>query len=503
LPLEFLHSKELEDLVWKPTRPRPRLSVRFRRALVYGIFATSLGILLFARQNRTSALVNSASMRWSLSTALLSLAGIAASAPEPQWGPPFRGGSEIPKHPLGPDADGKYTISSEGIRAQFIPYGASVTNLFIKDIRGVERDVVLGFDNATHYGVDKSHPHLGGVPGRYANRIKNATFTINGQTYKVDANENGGLNTLHGGSNGWDYRQFEVIAQSESAITFAITDPDGTEGFPGTVRSYISYAVTPYQWHMRMNATRTKWTPVMLSSHVYWNLDGFQNPNTPTALNHSLWLPFSGMRVDVDGILIPTGVILPNPPGSVNDFWTKPKEIGTDLAKPELVGNCGTGCTGYDNCWLVNRDQYKWNQAATKSRHSDKWWRGSPVASLSSDWSGIQIDVYSEQEAFQVYSCNGQDGTLPLKKTQGFFNDTSRPRVTQKYGCVVMEVEDWIDGINQPAWQRGNRQITGPGLPAYTLEATHVFSVKKPGEQGKGYGRRPGPMEGIEDPEYL
>lgn len=59
--------------------------------------------------------------------------------------------------------NGKYEISSEGIRAQFIPYAASITNLFIKDVHGIERDIVLGFDNATYYSVSKLHPHLNGV----------------------------------------------------------------------------------------------------------------------------------------------------------------------------------------------------------------------------------------------------------------------------------------------------------------------------------------------------
>lgn len=70
-----------------------------------------------------------------------------------------------PKYPLGPDQDGKYTIAADGIRLQFVPYGASITNLFINDTIGVERDIVLGFDNATYYPIDTSHPHLGGVPG--------------------------------------------------------------------------------------------------------------------------------------------------------------------------------------------------------------------------------------------------------------------------------------------------------------------------------------------------
>lgn len=71
----------------------------------------------------------------------------------------------------GPDADGKYEISAEGIRAHFIPYGASISNLFINDTNGIERDIVLGFDNASHYSVDPFHPHLGGVPGSFAPKI--------------------------------------------------------------------------------------------------------------------------------------------------------------------------------------------------------------------------------------------------------------------------------------------------------------------------------------------
>jgi hypothetical protein len=65
----------------------------------------------------------------------------------------------------GPDKDGKYTIQAEGIRALFIPYGASLTNLFVNDSKGIERDIVLGFDNATAYTNPKLHPHFGGVPG--------------------------------------------------------------------------------------------------------------------------------------------------------------------------------------------------------------------------------------------------------------------------------------------------------------------------------------------------
>ncbi|KAJ9631930.1 hypothetical protein H2203_000331 [Taxawa tesnikishii (nom. ined.)] len=367
-------------------------------------------------------------------------------------------------------SNGKYEVSSEGIRANFIPYGASISNLFITDVHGVERDIVLGFDNASYYSIDRQHPHLGGVPGRYANRIKNSSFEIDGQTYHVLPNENNNNDTLHGGPNGWDWRNWTVVAHTTDSITFSLVDPDGDQGFPGEVISYVTYTLTPYQWHIKMVAlATTKKTPIMLSSHTYWNLDGFQNPDTATALNYSLYLPYSGQRVATDGILIPNGTILPNQPGSVNDFWSAPKQIGANFTAPEAYGNCGTGCTGYDTCYLVNREQdgpYDWREKG-------------PVATLASPFSGIQVDIFTDQQAFQVYSCGGQNGSLALKQTQGFFNDTSRPRVVEKYGCIVMEVEDWIDAINQPEWQRNKRNIFGPGDDPYVLEAVYNFSINK------------------------
>lgn len=97
-----------------------------------------------------------------------------------------------------PDADGKYTLTAPGIRAQFIPYGASITNLFINDTFGIERDIVLGFDNASYYSEDLSHPHLNGVPGRYANRIRNGTFELvdaEGKSEKFEVVKNENLKT--------------------------------------------------------------------------------------------------------------------------------------------------------------------------------------------------------------------------------------------------------------------------------------------------------------------
>jgi aldose 1-epimerase len=139
------------------------------------------------------------------------------------------GNTTIAGSSLGPDSNGKYHIYGPGIHATFIPYGASISNLFINDTSGIERDIVAGYDNASYYTADKVHPHFGGVPGRYANRIKNSSFVIDGEEYKVLPNENPtkdnpqGIDTLHGGPDGWDWRNWTVVAHTGSSITFSLT----------------------------------------------------------------------------------------------------------------------------------------------------------------------------------------------------------------------------------------------------------------------------------------
>ncbi|KAK1052771.1 hypothetical protein LTS16_001840 [Friedmanniomyces endolithicus] len=254
--------------------------------------------------------------------------------------------------------DGKYVLSSEGITGYFIPYGASISNLFIQDVHGVERDIVLGYAGSWTYSRgDVLCGAKGGVRRSYRCIFMRGTLTG-----VQDPNDNNKNDTLHGGSNGWDYRNWTVEAHTTDSIptqltakahtyqTFSLVDPDGSlgMGFPGEVLAYVTYTLTPYQWHLRMTAlSTTKKTPIMLSSHTYWNLDGFQNPTTPLALNYSLFLPFAGLRTEIDNIEVPTGNLLGNKKGSVNDWWSAPKQLGANITSPDLLGNCGFNCTGY------------------------------------------------------------------------------------------------------------------------------------------------------------
>lgn len=105
--------------------------------------------------------------------------------------------------------------------------------------------------------------------GRYANRIANSTFTVDGMSYKILPNEHNGSDTLHGGPNGWSWRNWTVVAHTTDSISFSLADPNGSQGFPGEVISVVTYTVTPMQWHIRMSAfSLTKTSPIMLTSHV-------------------------------------------------------------------------------------------------------------------------------------------------------------------------------------------------------------------------------------------
>ena len=99
-----------------------------------------------------------------------------------------------------------------------------------------------------------------------------ATFTLpGGGTFHTGANENHGLDTLHGGFIGYDLHIWNLTSQSSSSLTFSLLDPNGTEGFPGTVRTSVTYTLQDNaEWKISMTARTDSETPIMLSSHTYW-----------------------------------------------------------------------------------------------------------------------------------------------------------------------------------------------------------------------------------------
>ncbi|KAF8607743.1 galactose mutarotase-like protein [Ceratobasidium sp. AG-I] len=351
------------------------------------------------------------------------------------------------------------TAPDNSITANFLSYGATLKNFWVKDKRGKYRDIVLGYDNKKNYESDPSHPYFGGIVGRYANRIKNGTFSIpitknatGDNVYHIPENENGGIDTLHGGLTGYDRRNWTPLEVSKSKVVYHLIDPDGTQGFPGTVNAIVTYTLLKNaKWKIEMYANATAKTPILLSSHVYWNLEAYQE--TQDLADHKLQIDSSRV-IAADGILIPTGE-LTDVTGTYFDFRNETR-LGDVIDK--AVGYCGTGCTGLDNAWIYDRSA-----------------QNTPAFSLSSPNSGIKMSVTTDQSALQVYTCNGiannGDGknvTIPRKKAHG-----GPKKYYGKHSCAVIEQEGWIGGINNPEFNQD--QIYGPDRD-YTWSAVYSFS---------------------------
>ncbi|KAK0725531.1 galactose mutarotase-like domain-containing protein [Lasiosphaeris hirsuta] len=357
-----------------------------------------------------------------------------------------------------PAADGRYTISAPGIKAQFIPYGASLTNLFVKDKNGKDIDVVLGYDDAAYYPIDPGHPVYNSIPGRYANRIGKAQYKLDNKTYITQDNDGG--NTLHSGTNNWSFRFWNVTALSADSITFSIIDASNSSlGLFGRVESSVTYSVTNSTWNIKITAISPEQrTPVLLTQHTYFNLDAYKNPATPLVWDHTLYLPYSKRYLEADQGALPTGKILTAQPGSINDFASKAGvPFGHAKNEPAFKGNCGADgvCEGYNGYWLI-----------------DDAPKDAVVLTLASPFSGVKADLRTDQPGIVLYSCSWMDGSAPIKSTQGL-NSTQK---VVKSSCVAIEAQDYPDGINKPEWNRTEAQILGPG-ETYNWQSSWTFSL--------------------------
>ncbi|OCF39727.1 hypothetical protein I317_06451 [Kwoniella heveanensis CBS 569] len=357
------------------------------------------------------------------------------------------------------DAFKPLTIAAYGINATFIGYGARLTHLYVNDKNNNPRDVVVGYDDPVMYTNETSDNFFGAIVGRYANRIKNGTFNLDGTEYDIPKNEHGGLNTLHGGDTGYDHRNWSVAQYNTSSITYSLLDPDGFQGFPGILQTYVTYTVlaNPPRLTTRIVAIPLDQdTPVMMSTHIYWNVGSFTSSNI---LKDTLYMPYSDRIIPGDSILIPTGELQ-----SVKYPWTDPA-IALNFTGERPIGDgngqqCGAGCTGIDNAFILDRP---YPELADQ-----------PVLQLYSADTGIKMKVRTNMGGLQLYNCAGQAGTIPVKADQ----KQNGVEFIQKYGCLVIEPQDWIDGINHPEWGRRKEQIFGPDTRVSENWAQYEFSTE-------------------------
>ena len=281
------------------------------------------------------------------------------------------------------------TLSHGGLTLSLITLGGIVTMLWVPDRGGVAANVVRGFDNLDDY-VHRN-PFFGVIVGRYANRIALGELAIDGQTHALSRNN--GSNCLHGGTEGFGTRLWEIASAREHdealggpAVTLRYVSADGEQGFPGRVEALVTYSLgADLTWRVDYEATTDRATVVNLSHHDYFNLAGHGS-----ALDHQLTLPASRYN-PVDATLIPTGIA--DVEGTPFDFRMPTRiraRMGDAHAQLAIAG-------GYDHNWILD------DSGAGTLRLA---------ARLEDPASGRAMELRTTEPALQFYSGNFLDGSL-------------------------------------------------------------------------------------------
>jgi aldose 1-epimerase len=259
------------------------------------------------------------------------------------------------------------TIASKaGASAKILTWGAVLRDLVVPALKGPQR-VTLGLNSIEDY--IRHSPHFGAVPGRFANRIANGRFAIDGVPYQIDRKA-GEAHSLHGGPNGFGKRIWKLGAIEASSVALTLESPDGDAGFPGAMKATCVYRMLePATLRVELSAVCDKPTIVNLTQHAYFNLDG-----SPDILDHELTL-FADFYTPTDAQLIPTG--------EIRSVATTPY----DFRAPRLVRN--PEGVAYDT-----------NFVATERPGPDGLAR---LARLRSVVSGLTMELHSSEPGVQFY----------------------------------------------------------------------------------------------------
>jgi aldose 1-epimerase len=324
-----------------------------------------------------------------------------------------------------------FTLENEkGTIVTISNYGGTVTSFVTPDKNGNKSSIIIGFDSLQPYL--QHPPYFGALVGRYGNRIGDATFSLDGITYKLAANN--GKNHLHGGIKGFDKVVWNVVVSNDSipSLTLKYVSKDGEEGYPGNLNVTVEYTLTnDDELKIEYDAETDKATPVNLTNHSYFNLSGDVKN---TILNNTLMIDADNYT-PVDSTLIPTGKIK-TVKGTPFDF-TSEKMIGRDI--DSVKG-------GYDHNWVLNK----------KDTSLQK------VAVLSDSISGRSLEVYTTQPGIQFYTGNFLDGK--------FINRDGK--AIKLHTALCLETQHFPDSPNKPNFPS---TILKPGEKYHSVT---VYKVK-------------------------
>lgn len=230
-----------------------------------------------------------------------------------------------------------------GASVRISNYGAIVGSLFVRDRNGLYRDVVLGFDTIPEYDgavYRSAYPYFGAIIGRYANRIKNGRFKLNGQPYQLP--QNLGNDTLHGGRQGFDSKTWTVLEYGtapEPYIILQYSSPNGEEGFPGNLEVTVAYTLNKNGLTWQLEAETDAPTIFNPAQHTYFNLD-----TVPGTIGEHQVKIYGSRYMEQDEALNATGNMLPVQDTPLN--FTSLKKVNTHW-NPEQ---------GYDQSFVI--DEY-------------------------------------------------------------------------------------------------------------------------------------------------
>jgi len=331
-------------------------------------------------------------------------------------------GAKLSQAPFGALPTGEpirvFTLqNAHGVEVRAIEYGGIIVSLHTPDRSGVLADIVLGFNDLDGYLAGS--PYFGAIAGRYANRIANGRFTLDGKTYQLAVNN--GPNALHGGLKGFDkavWRGELGTTDRGIRVRFRYTSRDGEEGYPGTLNTTVTYTLTDNnELIVDYEATTDKATPINLTQHSYFNLAG---EGAGDVLGHVLTINADRI-VPVDSTLIPTGDLAPVA-GTPFDFRT-PTAIGARIDEDHPQIERGRG---YDHTFVLTR-----NAGDTGLVHA---------ARVVEPSSGRTLDVATTEPGVQFYTGNFLDGTLTGKGGRAY---------GQRYG-FCLETHHYPDSPNKP-----------------------------------------------------
>lgn len=317
-----------------------------------------------------------------------------------------------------------------GVSARILTYGATLQSLVAPDRMGRPADVVLGFDTAAEY-ADKQ-TFLGATIGRFANRIAKGRFVLDGQTYQLPLNN--GVNTLHGGGQGFDRSIWSIASVSsgpQASVTLTLNSPDGASGYPGEVKASVTYALDDRgALTISFAATTTKPTILNLTNHALFNMAGEGAPEG--AMENRLTMPAS-TYTPVDDTLIPTGELRPVK-GTVFDF-TKGRIFAAGLRDGNdaqiRIGR------GYDHNFAIDAGLTE---------------KPKLLARIEDPASGRAMDILSTEPGLQLYTGNFLDGTLIGK----------HGHVYRMGDGIALEPQKFPDAPNQPGFVSAR---VDPGKP--------------------------------------